>query len=107
AEHPMPKPSALDDALDPRRVRALVVEELEKAKAAGHTLLPQAEIVTRIRGRELSVTCPVTGDVLDAHHLSAGTVAAGGPLAGVMLPDGSPALQLTELAEVGRLIRDQ
>jgi hypothetical protein len=106
AEHPMPAPSAMEDALDPRRVRALVVDELEKAKAAGHTLLPQADIVTRIRGRKLSVTCPVTGDVLDAHRLSAGTVAAGGPLAGVMLPDGSPALQLAELAEVGRLIRD-
>ncbi|MFI7207742.1 AAA family ATPase [Micromonospora aurantiaca (nom. illeg.)] len=105
SEHPLPVPSAMSDDLDARRVRALIVDELKRATASGHTLQPQADIVARIRSRTLSVPCPVTGDVLDAHHLSADTVAPGSPMTGVTLPNGVPALQLTELSEVGAIIR--
>lgn len=104
---PLPEPSAMDDGLDARRVRALLIDELTRAKAAGHTLRPQAELVTDIRGRELGTGCPVTGDVLDAHRLSAGTLPADAPLTGVTLAEGVPALQLAELTHVGAVIRDQ
>ncbi|MEV5693052.1 AAA family ATPase [Micromonospora globbae] len=105
--HPLPTPSAMSDGLDARRVRALIVDELQRARTVGHTLQPQADVVSSIRARTLSVPCPVTGDVLDAHHLSADTLPPEGPLTGVILPDGAPALQLTELAEVGAVIREQ
>ncbi|MGI5243254.1 AAA family ATPase [Dactylosporangium sp. CA-139066] len=106
ATHPVPRPSAMSDALDARRVRALLVDELHRATAAGHTVRPQADLVTAIRDRELSQPCPVNGDLLDAHGLSAGTLPDGGPLAGLKLGNGAPALQLAELATVGQVIRD-
>ncbi|MFG2099903.1 AAA family ATPase [Micromonospora echinaurantiaca] len=110
AAYPLPKPTAMDDELDARRVRALIIDELQREKAAGHTLRPQAHLVNQLRERAqhgLSAPCPVSTDVLDAHCLSAGTLPPDAPLTGVTLPDGAPALQLTELAEVGGLIRDQ
>lgn len=105
--HPMRSPSAMADRLDARRVRALIIDQLHRAKAAGHTLRPQADVVADIRGRALSEPCPVDADLLDAHRLSAETLSADGPLVGVVLPSGAPALQLAELGQVGRVIRDQ
>lgn len=105
AAHPMPHPSTMSDALDARRVRALLIDELHGATEAGHTLWAQADLVTAIRKRELSQPCPVDADLLDAHKLSAETLPAGGPLAGVTLGNGAPALQLAELSAVGQMIR--
>ncbi|WP_422733383.1 ATP-dependent DNA helicase [Micromonospora sp. WMMD558] len=108
--YPLAKPTAMDDGLDARRVQALLIDELQREKVAGHTLRPQADLVNHIRDRAehgLSAPCPVSADVLDAHHLSAGTLPPDSPLTGVLLPDSAPALQLTELAAVGRLIRDR
>ena len=105
--HPMREPSAMADRLDARRVRALIVDELQKAKAAGHTLRPQSDVVSDIRQRALTEACPIDADLLDAHRLSASTLPAGGPLTGVTLPDGAPALQLAEQSEIARLIREQ
>ncbi|MFG2064503.1 ATP-dependent RecD-like DNA helicase [Micromonospora sp. NPDC048871] len=108
--YPLSKPTAMDDGLDARRVQALLIDELQREKVTGHTLRPQADLVTHIRERAehgLSAPCPVSADVLDAHQLSAGTLPSGSPLTGLLLPDGAPALQLTELATVGALIRDR
>lgn len=104
--HPLPAPTAMADRLDARRVRALLVDALHRAQVTGDTLLPQADLVAAIRSRNLSEPCPVDTDLLDAHRLSAGTVPADGPLTGVTLADGMPALQLSELSRTGRLIRD-
>jgi hypothetical protein len=103
--HPLSKPTAMDDALDARRVRALLIDELYRATAAGDTLRPQPDLVRSIRSRPLSELCPVDADLLDAHKLSAGTLPAGSPLTGITLADGSPALQLTSLTTTGQLIR--
>ncbi|GAA0913366.1 AAA family ATPase [Virgisporangium aurantiacum] len=107
AAHPMPHPSAMSDALDARRVRALLIDELNRATAAGHTLQAQATLVTAIRGRELSQPCPVDADLLDAHKLSADMLPEDGPLVGTTLGNGAPALQLAELSSVGKVIRHQ
>ncbi|HZO66591.1 MAG TPA: AAA family ATPase [Kribbellaceae bacterium] len=107
AAHPMPVPSAMTDRLDARRVRALIIDELHRATSAGHTLRPQADVVADIRARTLSEPCPVDADLLNAHGLSADTVPPGEPLTGVTLANGAPALQLAELSEIGRLIREQ
>ncbi|MEQ4303879.1 AAA family ATPase [Plantactinospora sp. B6F1] len=106
-QHPLPIPSAMADRLDARRVRALIIDELGRVAAIGHTLLPQAEVVTKIRDRSLSEPCPVTAELLDAHRLSAATLPADGAVRGVTLTDGASALQLGELSRVGRLIRDE
>ncbi|GGM27805.1 AAA family ATPase [Dactylosporangium sucinum] len=105
AAHPVPQPSAMSDALDARRVRGLLIDELYRATAAGHTVRPQADLVTAIRDRELSQPCAVSADLLDAHRLSADTLTGDGPLVGVTLGNGAPGLQMAELATVGRMIK--
>lgn len=63
-KHPVPAPSALEDAIDARRIRALSIATLEQASAEGHTLLPREWLIQRIRGQELRPPCPVDGDTL-------------------------------------------
>ncbi|HQZ72681.1 MAG TPA: RNA helicase, partial [Anaerolineae bacterium] len=61
---PLPEPSQVADATDPRRVRAYVVEALELAAALGDTLLPRDRLVTQLRERELRPGLPLTGDIM-------------------------------------------
>lgn len=64
--HPLPAPSALESALDIRRVRAFAVSELEKAALAGHTLLSVKDVVAAIRDNAVQPACNVTGDIINA-----------------------------------------
>jgi len=108
--HPLPAPSAMADPLDPRRVRALLVDTLEQATDDGHTLLPERELVSAIRERPLTRPCPLDLDALAAFDLSAAAMrdaAAPGPLVAAQLADGTDALQLARLAETRRIIRRQ
>ena len=61
---PIPAPSAMEEAQDPRRVRALMVSELEASAKIGHTLLPQDQLVTAVRAMPLYQPCLVDGDLL-------------------------------------------
>lgn len=63
-QHPLPTESSLEDKVDPRRVRALMVASLEAAAERGHTLLPQAWITRAIDGMELDTDCPAGPEVL-------------------------------------------
>lgn len=65
-EFPMPPVSRIDDPADPRRVRALVADLLEKASAQGHTVLPRSWLIRRARDLELRPPCPLGENVLDA-----------------------------------------
>ncbi|MDE0615350.1 MAG: AAA family ATPase [bacterium] len=62
---PIPEPSAMIEVQDPRRVRALMVSELEKAADIGHTLFPRDELITAIRSMPVNPPCLVDGDLLD------------------------------------------
>lgn len=100
AAHPLPEPSALDAGTDARRVRALTISVLEAAAATGNSLLPQDQVVLRIRDLELRPPCAVDSDLM--------TVAAeafGDAIAEVPLASGAPALQLGRLVEMGAVIR--
>lgn len=65
-EFPVPKPSFVDEPADPRRVRAFVVDILERASKAGHTLLPQSWVIREARERALQPPCPLGESVLAA-----------------------------------------
>jgi len=65
-KHPLEAPSALDSAIDLRRVRAFTIAALEQAAANGHTLLPQSDAVEAVRGYPVRPECPLTGDMLAA-----------------------------------------
>ena len=48
----MEEPSRIDDPLDDRRVRAMIVDELElQAQREGHTLLSQGQVIRGVRER--------------------------------------------------------
>ncbi|WP_086134583.1 AAA family ATPase [Methylocaldum sp. SAD2] len=98
-KHPLPEPSALSGPLDPRRIRALTIEQLEIGALAGHTLLPRDTIVLAIREAKLEPPCPVSGDVFDAldDQLSPEVVP-------VTLKDEKPAYQLFRYVEIRDLV---
>lgn len=100
ARFPVPSPSAPDGSIDPRRVRALLVRELEAASLDGHTLRPRTDLLNQVRDLELRPACAIGNDAL--------------PLIGpnlapevrtVEMADGSPAYQLGRLSSMGEVIR--
>jgi hypothetical protein len=60
----IPTPSAIGEDIDPRRVRALLVYQLETAADQGHTVLPQGWVIERARALTIQPPCPLDGDVL-------------------------------------------
>ena len=99
-KHPLPEPTALDAGTDARRVRALCVKTLEDAAVAGNTLMPQDQIVLTIRNLGIKPGCEVDGDLIDVAKDQFEGAIVDRPLA-----DGSPALQLVRLTEMGEVIR--
>jgi hypothetical protein len=100
-DHPLPAPTAMEDHLDVRRVRALAVDQLEHAAGGGDTLLPASKLFRRIRDSEIDPECPVDQDQLPAYGED--------PFAPVVrtaeLHDGSPAFQLDRLHSAAAEIR--
>lgn len=62
---PVQKPSLVEELLDKRRVRALIIEVLEEAAEIGHSILTQTQVVTLINNRKLEKPCAVTIDILN------------------------------------------
>ena len=102
--YPLPEPSRIETAVDGRRLRALVVRELESAAARGDTLLPRDRVVTALRSRDENADdarADVTGDLLgvaEVDHFD-------GVVRVVEMASGDPAYQLERLAQVGEAIR--
>jgi ATP-dependent exoDNAse (exonuclease V) alpha subunit len=101
-KHPLPEPSAPDGALDPRRIRALVVNILESMAADGHTLVPRDEVITELRRLPIQPAPEATQDTI-----AIAEAAFVGEISIVEMADGSPAYQLARLAEMDQIIRDQ
>ncbi|TNE43157.1 MAG: RNA helicase [Deltaproteobacteria bacterium] len=98
--HPLPDESKLQDKVDPRRVRALMVATLEQAADEGHTLLPRSWLSRRINNRALDTDCPVGQEVLAGmRELLKDFVSE------TEMADGSIGYQLSRLEETGALIR--
>ncbi|MGH7848108.1 MAG: AAA family ATPase [Candidatus Binatia bacterium] len=99
-KHPLPAPTALDAGTDARRVRAFTVKVLEDAAGAGNTLLPQDQVVLGIRGLTLQPPCEVDADLMNVAKDDFGDA-----VGEIDMANGSPALQLGRLTEVGETIR--
>ena len=99
--HPLPSPSGVDEAIDPRRVRAVLIDELERAAEGGDTLRPDSDVIQRIRDRPLSPPCPVDRDLLQAFREELSS-----EIDQAELGDGAAAMQLRRLSATGRIIRD-
>lgn len=63
-KYPIKKPSAMNSAIDKRRVRALAVAMLEQAALNGNTLMPVKNIILAISGLNIEPGCPITGDIM-------------------------------------------
>ena len=98
--HPLPERSRLEDKVDPRRVRALVVAALEHGAEQGHTLLPRIWLNATIDKMPLETDCPVGPEVI---------AGAGDFLCRVVdsieMADGSLGYQLRRFTVTARLIR--
>lgn len=97
---PITVPSACAEAIDPRRGRALMIQTLEDAAAQdGHTLLPQDWLVERVRNKEVSPPCTITGDWIAAFEKSFAP-----ELEGAQTATGASAWQLRRYAATRTLI---
>ena len=63
---PLAAPTDMTDAIDKRRVRALMIDLLERAVTeAGHTLLPRSWMVQRALATPLEPKCAIDEDVIE------------------------------------------
>ena len=90
----LPKPSAIESPIDPWRVRALMVDVLENAAEAGHSLWPQDRVIQEIRDRPLDPACLLS---LDAMAVCAKALPPA--VVTVQMADGESAYQLQRLNE--------
>ncbi len=99
-KYPVPAQSQIPDALDPRRVCAFVIRQLDLATQNGHTLQPRDKIIQEIRELDVQPDCPVTGDLMSVVEQ------AFEPRVHVIkLHDDKHAYQLDELYKAGEKIR--
>jgi len=63
-EFPVPDPSRVHEAIDDRRVRAVMIQTLEEAASDGHTVLPASWLIQRVRERPMKPECPLDADTL-------------------------------------------
>ena len=61
---PISDPSEIREAIDPRRVRAVMIQTLEDAAVDGHTILPTDWLIDRVRLRPMKPECPLDADIL-------------------------------------------
>ena len=101
-QYPVPEPSRIEDPADARRIRALVVDVLEKAASEGHTLLPRSWIIRRARERSLQPPCPLGENVLAAYEDSFDPV-----VVRVVTRADEPAYQVDRLVECRKIIRHE
>lgn len=97
---PVPEPTRLADAIDARRVRALVVDTLELAADEGHTVLPRTWTVQRIRDRALSPSCPLDEDTFSVVEDKFSPLVTSVPIG-----KADQAFQLDRLVETREIIR--
>ncbi|HEX6901031.1 MAG TPA: ATP-dependent RecD-like DNA helicase [Thermoanaerobaculia bacterium] len=102
--YPLSEPSTVQTAVDGRRLRALVVRELEEAALRGDTLRAQADVITTLRRQDQSKDeqrTNVTADLLATAEVEYFS----GEIHLTEMADGRRAYQLERLAKVGNLIR--
>lgn len=98
--HPLPKPSALDDNTDPRRIRAFTIAHLEQAATEGHTLQRRGDVIRAIRDMDIKPECPVHSDMLDVFEPG-----FDGVILKKQLQDATQCYQLARFHDIGEVIR--
>ncbi|MGN6400481.1 MAG: ATP-dependent DNA helicase [Flavisolibacter sp.] len=95
-----PEAVQVNDANDPRRLRALTVMQLEFAAQSGHTLLPRKLLVNQIRELAITPKCETNSDYYSlAEEIFTNAIEV------VAMKDGTTAYQLKRLSDCGSIIR--
>ena len=63
-KYPIEEPSAMNSAIDRRRVRALTVSLLENSALEGNTLMPVKNMILAINALPVEPVCPITSDII-------------------------------------------
>ena len=98
---PVPEPGRVHEAIDDRRVRAVMIQTLEEATLEGHTLLPTSWLIQRIRERPMKPECPLDSDTISVVEGSFGSL-----LVDVEMKGQGKAYQLDRYVETSKLIRE-
>ncbi|PKN68518.1 MAG: RNA helicase [Deltaproteobacteria bacterium HGW-Deltaproteobacteria-12] len=61
----LPDKVICDDPFEIHRIRALTIQQLERAVLSGHTLLPRKEIIKQIRELSIEPGCPINSDYFE------------------------------------------
>lgn len=96
----LPSGVVSDDPVNPLRLRALTVQQLDGAKVQGHTLLPRKHLINTIRELAIEPKCDVNKD-----HFEFAEEGFVGAIDKAQMKDASPAYQLTELTRCRDIIR--
>ena len=97
---PIPEPSLIKEAIDKRRIRALMIQTLEIAGNHGHTLLPDKWLIQQVRDRAMKPECPLDIDTLGVvNDFLTPFVKA------IELNNGHNGFQLDRYVETGQLIK--
>lgn len=98
---PLETPILLESENDERRIRAVVISELEKKAEIGHTIYPSENLVLEINSLPVEPVCLVTTDILDAltDFLSPEVMSIG-------MKNGGKAYKLRRFFEIDKLIKD-
>jgi len=99
--HPIPEPSAVNEIVDSRRVRALIIYILEKAALEGHTLLPLSDIIQVIRDLPIVPACSIDRDLLRVVEKEFAS-----SIVLTQMKDNKRAYQLGRFQEIGNIIRN-
>lgn len=99
--HLFPRGLKISDPLDPKRIRALTVNELAKALNEGHTLLSRKQLINRIREFPLDPPCEVAIDIYEVAEDY-----FDGEIIRVEFENGEIGYQIKSVNEMGKIIRD-
>lgn len=61
---PVLEPSRVHEAIDVRRLRAVIIQTLEESAADGHTILPASWLIKKVRERPMKPDCPLDADTI-------------------------------------------
>lgn len=61
----LPAGTLYQDPFENNRIRALTIQQLERASLTGHTLLPRKEIINQVRDLSITPACPINSDYFE------------------------------------------
>ncbi|MDO6433017.1 ATP-dependent RecD-like DNA helicase [Flavitalea sp. BT771] len=98
----LPNGLVFQDPFEFARIRALTIQQLERASLAGHTLLPRQEIIRQIRELSITPACAVNSDYFELAE-----EVFGGAIVLEEMKKGDRAYQLHRFSDTRKIINEK